>query len=67
MSIKEHAEICGLETGAQINGLERISDPPWCSAFNQRGGVRNGYSLRRAPGHRWRKSIGPEVFSPYAI
>jgi hypothetical protein len=67
MSIKEHAEICGLETGTQINGLKRISDPPWCSAFNQRGGVWNGYSLQRAPCHRWHKSIGPEVFSSYVI
>jgi hypothetical protein len=27
MSIKEHAKIYGLETGAQINGLKRFSDP----------------------------------------
>jgi hypothetical protein len=28
MSIKEHSKIYVLETGAQINSLERFSDPP---------------------------------------
>jgi hypothetical protein len=44
MSIKEHAQICGQETSAQINGSQWISDPPWCSAFN-RGGV-SGMDIR---------------------
>jgi hypothetical protein len=65
MSIKECAQICGQETSMQINGSQWISDPPWCSAFNRRGGgVRNGYSFRRAPGHMWHQPIGPQVPSP---
>jgi len=49
MSIKEHAKICGMETGTQINGLKRFSDPPWCSAFNQRGRVQNCYFSLAGP------------------
>jgi hypothetical protein len=48
MGIKESAKICGQETSTQINGSRWISEPPWCSSFNQRGGVWKEYSLQWA-------------------
>jgi len=61
MDINKCAKICGQETSAQINGSKWISDPPWCPAFNQRGGVQKRYFFQRAPVHAWRWFIGSQV------
>jgi hypothetical protein len=61
--LKSALRSAARKPSTQINGSKWISDPPWCSAFNQRGGggVRNRYFLRRAPCYMWHCPIGLKV------